>query len=78
MFESVGQFWRDETHPAAMSPAMSVANIPGAGKMLPLSSSVSEVVVPPVESLPPAFGSSTSMVSVVVAPDASVATMTTV
>ena len=77
MFESVGQFRRDETHPAATSPAMSVANIPGAGRMLPLSSSVSEVAAPPVVSLPPAFGSSTSIVMLVVTPDASVATMTT-
>ena len=36
MFESVGQFRRDETHPAATSPAMSVANIPGAQDASPL------------------------------------------
>ena len=37
MFESVGQSRRDETHPAAINPTISVANMPVAGRIPALS-----------------------------------------
>ena len=75
MFESVGQFRREETHPAATRPIRRVAMNPVAGRTDPLASSSVESLTTVL--LPPAFGSMTSMVRLVVAPDSSVASMTT-